>query len=78
MQIIITHHARIRMLERHVSEEDILFTLSNYLLSRPGRDRGTGFYALMKDGSTVVVWVAQELPLKDSVVVKSVGREVRK
>jgi hypothetical protein len=78
MQIIITHHARIRMLERHVSEEDISFTLSNYLLSRPGRDGGTGFYALMMDGSTVVVWVAQELPLTSEVVVKSVGREVSK
>jgi hypothetical protein len=78
MQIIITHHARIRMLERHVSEEDVAFTLSNYLLSRPGREGGTAFYALMKDGSTVVVWVAQELPLASPVIVKSVGREVRK
>ncbi len=78
MQIIITHHARIRMLERHVSEEDVAFTLSNYLMSRPGRNGGTGLYALMKDGSTVAVWVAQELPLTSPVIVKSVGREVRK
>jgi hypothetical protein len=66
------------MQERHVSEEDIAFTLSNYLVSRPGRDGGTALYALMKDGSTVVVWVAQELPLTSEVVVKSVGREVGK
>jgi hypothetical protein len=78
MQIIITHHARIRMLERKVSEEDIHFTLGNYLVSRPGRDGGTGFYALMQDGSTVAVWVAQELPLVSPVVIKSVGREALK
>ena len=78
MQIIITNHARSRMIERKVSEEDIFFTLRSYLLSRPGRNGATGFYALMKDGSTVIVWVAQELPLTSPVIVKSVGREASK
>jgi hypothetical protein len=75
MQIIITHHARIRMVERSVSEEEIFFTLSNYFISRPGRNGGRGFYALMKDGSIVVVWVAQEIPLASPIVIKSVARE---
>jgi hypothetical protein len=66
------------MMERQVSEEDIFFTLANYLVSRPGRDGGTGFYALMRDGSTVSVWVAQALPLTGPVIVKSVGREAKK
>lgn len=78
MHIIISHHARIRMVERQVSEEDIFFTLANYVVSRPGRDGGTGFYALMRDGSTVAVWVAQALPLTSPVIVKSVGREANK
>ena len=75
MHIIITHHARIRMIERMVSEEDIFFTISHYLVSRPGRNGSTGLYALMKDGSTVIVWVAQGLPLQSPVIVKSVARE---
>ena len=66
------------MVERQVSEEDIFFTLANYAVSRPGRDGGTGFYALMRDGSTVAVWVAQALPLTSPVIVKSVGREANK
>ena len=66
------------MMERQVSEEDIFFTLANYLVSRPGRDGGTAFYALMRDGSTVAVWVAQALPLRSPVIVKSVGREASK
>ena len=78
MHIIISHHARIRMVERQVSEEDIFFTLANYVVSRSGRDGGTGFYALMRDGSTVAVWVAQALPLTSPVIVKSVGREANK
>ena len=78
MQIIITHHARIRMEERSVSEEEIFFTLGNYFISRPGRNGGPGFYALMKDGSIVAVWVAQELPLTNPIIVKSVAREESK
>ena len=78
MQIIITHHARVRMMEREVSEEDIYFTLRNYIMSRPGRDGGTGLYALMGDGSTIIVWVTQRLPLQSPVIVKSVAREGQK
>jgi len=63
------------MMEREVSEEDIYFTLLNHLVSRPGRDGGTGLYALMGDGSTVIVWVTQGLPLQSPVIVKSVARE---
>lgn len=75
MQIFITHHARTRMAERSVSEEEIFFTLGNYFLSRPAKNGGTGFYALMKDGSIVVVWVSQELPLSSPIIIKSVARE---
>jgi hypothetical protein len=63
------------MMEREVSEEDIYFTLLNHLVSRPGRDGGTGLYALMGDGSTVIVWVTQGLPLQSPVIVKSVARK---
>jgi hypothetical protein len=65
------------MIERSISEEDIFYTLSNFFVSRPGRNGGTGLYALMKDGSTVTVWVAHGLPLQSPIIVKSVAREVR-
>lgn len=75
MIFILTHHAKIRMREREVSEDEVADTLSNFHTSRPGSDGSTGLYAIARDESTLVVWIVGGIPLREPVVIKSVGKE---
>jgi hypothetical protein len=63
-----------RMRERGVSEGEVLDTLSNYQVSRPGKNGSVGLYYSQSDGSVVTLWVVGTLPLQEPVIIKSVGK----
>lgn len=74
MYFILTHHAQMRMRERGVSEGEVLDTLSNYQVSRPGKNGSVGLYYSQSGGSVVTLWVVGTLPLQEPVIIKSVGK----
>lgn len=63
-----------RMRERGVSEGEVLDTLSNYQVSRPGKNGSVGLYYSQSGGSVVTLWVVGTLPLQEPVIIKSVGK----
>jgi hypothetical protein len=63
--------------ERSISISEVEFTLSNFFLSIPGDNGGTGLYALMPEGDVVIVWLANPQPLREPLIIKSVARRVK-
>jgi hypothetical protein len=71
MQYILTRHAQIQSVQRNVSEEEIIFTLRNFHITVPGNNGGTGLFAHMPNGDTVILWIVGELPLIEPVIIKT-------
>jgi hypothetical protein len=76
MEFIYTLHARERMLERGVTEDEILYVLFRYSLTFPADNGGTSLLAYFPDGSHLTVWVANPMPITEPIIVKSVGRKL--
>lgn len=77
MRYILSKHAREQMKLRRVTEEEIIFTLRNYLTTYPTVYGGTTLIAYFTDGTRLKVWLANTQPLEEPFFIKSVGmREV--
>jgi hypothetical protein len=74
MRFILTKHAEVQRLQREVSDEDIFYVLYKFHLTVPGDDDGTGLFATVPQGDTVILWIDGKLPLIEPVIIKTVVR----
>jgi hypothetical protein len=77
MRFILTKHAEIQSLQRKVSEDDIFYALYHFHLTVPGDNDGTGLFATVPQGDTVILWIEGKLPLVEPVIIKTVVRRGR-
>lgn len=73
MKIILTEHAKSRMLERDFTIEDIEYVLENHDFSVPSKKGGTELWRRFPDGRELKVWIAHQLPMPKRVIIKSAG-----
>lgn len=59
---------------RRVTEEEILHVLFRYSVTYPAHNGGTSLLAFFPDGSHLKIWVANSMPIKEPIFIKSVGR----
>jgi len=71
MVLIFTHHVQMRMQQRGISEEDIVFALEHHDFAAPGAGGGTLIMRRFPDGRELKVWISGTLPIRNRVIIKS-------
>ncbi len=77
MILIATNHLKVRMKQRGITMDQIEFVLTAHDFSVPSKKGGTEIWRTFPDGRQLKVWVTNELPLGNRVIIKSASwREI--